>query len=319
MKPYVSVVIPAHNEEQHISACLSSLLNQSYGADNYEVLVVDNGSNDNTYAIATRYNVKILSRPGIKVGAVRNAGAEEAKGDTLVFIDADCVARPDFLETGVNELMFAENLVIGGGCNLPANANWIERLWLLGNEGQNKPRHLIGACIFIRKNDFQHVDGFDESMTSGEDSDLHKKLSSKGLKITIDTKHNVIHLGNAKTPYQFILRQRWHAENYVRNFKNSIKDPIFWITCIYLIALIFFAPSAAFSFIASTLFLLTAIASAFLLSIKRIIRAKATICDYKGEIIKLLLIDHLYLLGRSIGLLYGIKNLVQFNARSPTS
>ncbi|WP_336366656.1 glycosyltransferase [Marinobacter sp. C2H3] len=312
MKPYVSVVIPAHNEEQHISACLSSLLNQSYGADNYEVLVVDNGSNDNTYAIATRYNVKIFSRPGIKVGAVRNAGAEEAKGDVLVFIDADCVARPDFLETGVNELMLAENLVIGGGCNLPANANWIERLWLLGTEGQNKPRHLIGACILIRKNHFQHVGGFDENLTSAEDSDFHNKLSEEGISIKIDTKHNVVHLGNAKTVTQFIARQRWHAENYLRRPRKSLKDPIFWITNIYLIALLIAIISISSDVALSAASFFVVILAAFTLTLKRIRRAETRISVYKDEIFKLFILDHLYLIGRSLGLLTGLKSLFNF-------
>lgn len=94
----LSIIIPAFNASQTIEDCLDSIVTQEF--DNYEVFVVDNGSNDNTLAIVTEYSKKYskvkplhLDNPGVSLA--RNHGIHHAVGKYLMFVDAD-----DYLEKG---------------------------------------------------------------------------------------------------------------------------------------------------------------------------------------------------------------------------
>ena len=95
----ISIIIPALNEEKMIGRCLESLTQLAFAHDRFEVLIVDNGSRDRTLAIAEsfkdRLNLKILQQAGVRISALRNLGARAASGNTLAFLDADCLAPAD--------------------------------------------------------------------------------------------------------------------------------------------------------------------------------------------------------------------------------
>ncbi|MGB9627197.1 MAG: glycosyltransferase [Thermodesulfobacteriota bacterium] len=114
--PFVSVIIPVLNDREGLKKCLSSLENQTYPKDQYEVIVVDNGSKESIEDIVHCFphatSIKEL-RPGSY--AARNKGILFAKGSILAFIDSDCVASPDWIEKGV--VMLTRNSepgIIGG-------------------------------------------------------------------------------------------------------------------------------------------------------------------------------------------------------------
>jgi cellulose synthase/poly-beta-1,6-N-acetylglucosamine synthase-like glycosyltransferase len=95
----VSVIIPAYNAAATIGACLESVLAQRT-VDEFEVLVIDDGSTDSTAQIAGRYPcVRVLRQENAGASAARNLGAWEARGWILCFIDADCEATPGWLDT----------------------------------------------------------------------------------------------------------------------------------------------------------------------------------------------------------------------------
>lgn len=96
----LSVVIPAYNQAALLRECLRSLQQQSVRTDSYEILVVDDGSTDETPDVISRAGspvrgVRLAANRGRS--AARNAGVEEARADLIVFIDSDVVVRPDFL------------------------------------------------------------------------------------------------------------------------------------------------------------------------------------------------------------------------------
>ena len=89
----VSVIVSCYNEEATLYECLTSLLNQTYASDSYEILHVDNGSSDRSVEIASRFNRICLiqeSKPGVY--STRNTAIKYSKGSILVFTDADCQA-----------------------------------------------------------------------------------------------------------------------------------------------------------------------------------------------------------------------------------
>lgn len=118
-EPFVSVIIPVFNGEVGLACCLEALRNQSYPGDRFEVLVVDNGSSDNSVEVASGYSfVKVVSEPKPGSYAARNTGIAEARGEVLAFTDSDCIPRRDWLEIGVASLQEHQNVVIVGNVSM---------------------------------------------------------------------------------------------------------------------------------------------------------------------------------------------------------
>jgi len=308
--PYFSIVIPAYNEEEHISSCLQSVFNSDYDSAQYEVIVVDNGSQDNTYDIALNSErARVFQLLEGNVGAVRNYGAAKARGQILVFIDADCLMDKDWLNRAEKLAKDHPNCAYGGGVKLPDDATWIETSWLLENKGRpTLPKHLVGASTMLSRELFFEIGGFDELMSSGEDTDLHTRLTTKKTIVLICHALDVTHLGNAKTCLQFIKRQVWHSENYLVNLKISLRDPVFIITLTFIFTIIFFIiqsfflSSRAIAIVSLSLCLLLPA----VLSFKRMSRA-GYFTLMPNILVKIYAADSLYLIGRSIGLLKGVR------------
>ena len=93
--PFVSVIIPAKNASKWLGLCLNAIVNQSYPKEHIEILVIDNGSTDNTIQIAQSYGTTVIEKPELKLGALRNCGTDIAKGTAFAFIDSDVVICQD--------------------------------------------------------------------------------------------------------------------------------------------------------------------------------------------------------------------------------
>ncbi len=299
--PSVSVIIPAHNEEEYIERTLLALHNSDYPKDLLDIMVVDNNSSDRTHAIASEYADKTLLLREGNVGAVRNLGAKNSLAKVLIFLDADCLIDDGWISRGV-ALLWENNNVFGGPYKVRNNANWVERLWLL--ENTKYPRlqpDLLGGCIFIRSETFASVGGFNEDMTSGEDSDLSARLRKSGYSVNIVPDLAVIHLGNPQTIKKFFTRQIWHSENYLPFIRKSVKDYTFWM-------IIFFTISAALCVIASlssnlhlaafSLSMMLGLSAA--LSVKRLLLTRFVPKSLQ-DILGIVLLDFIYLSARSLG------------------
>ncbi len=308
--PFVSIILPVFNEERYLEACLKTLRESTYPKEKYEIITVDNGSLDNSLHIARQLADLALVLPNVNVGAVRNFGVKHARGDILIFLDSDCLVPEDWIHQGVALLLAEKTHVYGGNLNLRDKPFWVEKFWLLDNNNSGTPQHhLLGSCIFIRKHTFLEAGGFNEDITSGEDSALSKTLERLGYTVIIERKLGVVHLGNPTTIASFIKRQIWHSENYAKAINESIKDKMFWLIVIYFIGVSgaflssFMAPEKIIFFIPAI------IIPPAILSAKRIWRA-----NFKSKSIISLMsiyaIDHLYLIGRSLGALKGMIKLI---------
>ena len=94
MSPIISVIVPVYNVEKYLSTCLDSLLNQGLSTDDYEIILVNDGSKDGSLAICERYgnnhsNIDIYSQDNQGVSMVRNLGLSKAKGEWVMFVDSD--------------------------------------------------------------------------------------------------------------------------------------------------------------------------------------------------------------------------------------
>ena len=187
-QPLVSVIIPAHNEEENISECIESLLCQTY--QNIEIIVVDDCSSDNTYLVAAKYPIKVIRLDQNKGPAhARNIGIKNAKGKFVVFAEADAKYSTNYIELIMKPL---NNTEIGGaiaGQRLVwSNKNnvlvryWNYRFEAIGILTKKGLRPIIGAWAF-RKDVLNKVGLYDESLRCGEDVDLVNRLKKAGYKI----------------------------------------------------------------------------------------------------------------------------------------
>jgi glucosyl-dolichyl phosphate glucuronosyltransferase len=146
----LSVIIPTRNRYKFLDGVLLSLTKQTYNAELFEVIVIDNGSTDNTKEIYESYKDRILNlqyhydaTPGLHVG--RHLGLKVARSDILVYADDDIEAFPTWLE-GITEAFQHKDVVLVGGKNLPKfeiePPDWILEMWKKDQKGNRVLGHL---------------------------------------------------------------------------------------------------------------------------------------------------------------------------------
>ncbi|MBI1984804.1 MAG: glycosyltransferase [Candidatus Wildermuthbacteria bacterium] len=192
----LSFIVPAYNEEKYISKCLQSLLNQK-GISSFEVIVVDNNSNDATSEIVQRDFplARLIHEPRQGMTKARNRGAKEAQGNILAFIDADSMIPDHWAKTALSYFSQDPRLVgISGPSrfyDLPMRYKFIEFVnfkilypvigEFLLKSVLKKGALWNGADIAVRKDAFERAGGFSEEIIMyGEDLDLARKLMKQG-------------------------------------------------------------------------------------------------------------------------------------------
>lgn len=191
--PFVSVIIPVFNDAVRLALCLKALEEQTYPAERYEVIVVDNGSTENIEAVCKKFEQATYAhepKPGSY--AARNSGIALAKGDVLAFTDADCIPRQDWLEKGVKRLTSAPGCgLLGGRIKIffrnpgrPTAAELYESVFALQQKGYiEKDNFGATANVFTFRSVFKEVGLFNDTMKSGGDQDWGKRVFSAGYPV----------------------------------------------------------------------------------------------------------------------------------------
>jgi GT2 family glycosyltransferase len=227
----ITAVVPVLNAERFLEPCLGSITAAMAGARHCEVdlVVVDNGSTDGSMEVLrerwSRHG-RIIEAPGVSVGAVRNRGAREAGGDVLAFIDADCVVGPDYFDRAAAVLEETGASATGSSYSLPSEPHWIERSWhrLHQVEEHGPVQYLNAGNFLVRREVFEAVGGFDETLSTGEDAELGLRLVKAGHTIHADESVRAVHLGNPKSLGHFFRKQRWHGLGMFGTFRQEWRD-----------------------------------------------------------------------------------------------
>lgn len=222
-----SVIIPAKNEEANIPACLHSIFANSYLHERYEVIVVDNGSDDKTVALAESMGARVAVIPEVSISALRNHGARMAQGRILVFIDADCTVAADWLHQASRYLDRQDVALFGSPPGIPLDSTWVQHTWFLvrGEKDQDaaKVSWLESMNMFIPHRMFFKVGGFNEELITCEDVDISYRLAEYG-KIISDPRIEATHHGEARTLKEFFRKERWRGKsNYVGLCAHGLK------------------------------------------------------------------------------------------------
>jgi glycosyltransferase involved in cell wall biosynthesis/peptidoglycan/xylan/chitin deacetylase (PgdA/CDA1 family) len=187
----VSVIIPCYNQAHYLEEAIESVLHQTY--PHVEIVVVDDGSTDNTFEVASRYpGVLCIRQENSGLSAARNRGVGSSRGDYLVFLDADDRLRPRGIEAGIEVLRGDPELAFASG----PYANIDQR----GNPLPSGPPPSMGpiptdrdayvaflrgdyvgmhGTVMYRKAAFQSVGGFDGRLAMRQDYDLYLRLARR--------------------------------------------------------------------------------------------------------------------------------------------
>lgn len=186
---FVTVIIPAYNSADHISSCLDSLMDQTYPEDDFEVIVVDNGSTDNTVSNAGRFPVKLLVEDQIKSPyAARNRGLEEAAGDVIALLDANKIPAHDWIETAVKLLLKTGAFLLGGKVEFKFSEKHTlgeiyDSITYFGFDDLKSNKTAIGGNLFFRREVLEKIGLFPHRYRSGMDMLWTRRAIESGFTI----------------------------------------------------------------------------------------------------------------------------------------
>jgi glycosyltransferase involved in cell wall biosynthesis len=234
-----SAIVPLFNCKAELRACLDALLAAASRYGNAEVIVVDNGSTDGSYEIlrAEYPGVTALRHPELSIAALRNRGVEAATGEYLCFVDADCVVHPDYFGAAQATFEACDAAATGSMCGVPKSSTWVERTWYeLNSHSRNGlVKYINSGNLVIRGRVFTSVGGFDERLTTGEDTELGQRLRSHGFFIYENHQVSAVHLRNSKTLGEFFSRHAWHGQGLLIVSSASWLNKPLLMTCAHVL------------------------------------------------------------------------------------
>ena len=233
-----SVIIPTYNEEKDIRECLESLEKQTY--KNFEVIVVDDGSTDKTLEVIQneikrkRLKISLFKQKHQGPGAARNLGSKNAKGEILVFVDADMTFDKEYLKNLIKPIL--ENSEIIGTSHSYESVNNTDNIWskCWGKIRLNEKEGYGDSVIFraILKNKFFEMGGFNPKYGYADDQTffIEKKIRPYVAKDTL------CYHKNPESLKQVYKQSRWIGAS----LKNKLLDvPILRLIIPFLMILVF--------------------------------------------------------------------------------
>lgn len=215
-QPSISVVIPAYNAADTIDHCLTALADQTFPRKDYEIVVVDDGSSDETCArVAAHSGVQLLTQTHAGPAAARNRGAQCARGDILLFTDADCAPTRGWIERMYAP--FEDGQIVGvKGTYVTQQPEIVARFAQLEYEGKYDRMDRHSYIDFIdtyaaayRRSIFLANEGFDPIFPSAsvEDQEFSFRLARQGHKMVFQRDASVSHLAHPETVWAYWRRK----------------------------------------------------------------------------------------------------------------
>jgi O-antigen biosynthesis protein len=217
--PKVSVVVCAYNAERTLDDCLASLEHLRYPS--YEVIVVNDGSNDRTAEIMARYDYirAIHFEKNRGLSAARNAGMEAAVGDIVAYTDSDCVADPDWLTYLVATFESTGFAAVGGPNLSPPEDSLVASCVAVSPGGplhvllnDQEAEHVPGCNMAFRREVLEDIGGFDPMYrAAGDDVDVCWRLQDGGHRIGFSPSAVVWHY-RRNTVRAYLRQQRGYGK-----------------------------------------------------------------------------------------------------------
>jgi glycosyltransferase involved in cell wall biosynthesis len=243
--PKISVVIPAHNEEELIGRAIDSVLANKYS--NKEIIVVNDGSTDKTPEIVKSYmelnnSIKLINfEEGHSAAFARNKGTEKVKGDIIIFLDADTIINDIFLEEIAKFKDVAQGFIT---LNFPLRTTWVNKI-LSGMVGPSIKRNLDDGTVYdgessseagdmffaITKKAFDDIKGYGEDKFYFEDDYFARKFYKKGYK-SVFVKNAEQYFELPSTLTEFFRQCKWIAKgtNTINEYQDRMRKKTIWFS-----------------------------------------------------------------------------------------
>ncbi len=205
-KNMISIVITTKNESAHLPALLKSITNQSY--KKFEIIVVDNGSYDNTKEIAKKTGARVYDH-GPERSAQRNFGVRQAKGEYVLILDADMTLTENVLKECISIIEKTSDTVAliiperSFGVGFWTKYKVFEREFYVGDDSLEAPR-------FFKTSVFKKFNGYDAGITGPEDFDLPLRMRKSGAKIG-RIKSFILHDEGKFSPFKSARKKFYYA------------------------------------------------------------------------------------------------------------
>ena len=213
--PFLSVIIPTYNRAEMLKKCLEALAGQDYPEDRYEIIVIDDGSQQPMEPVVRPFResmtTALIFQENQGPASARNRGARQAKGDFLLFTDDDCVPRPNWLSAMADQIISKPNTIVAG--RTPSGfrdhlfpvaseliAEYFKRI-LASGAG---PGFATTNNLAISVPDFRQLDGFNPRLRQGEDRDFCYRAKTSGYQLFY-TEDAVVDHYHALTFGQFFM------------------------------------------------------------------------------------------------------------------
>jgi glycosyltransferase involved in cell wall biosynthesis len=220
--PLVSIIIPTYNSEKTLAKCLESIKNQTY--KNIEIIVVDKNSKDETVKIAKIYEVKVFVINAKERSEQKNFAIKQSKGKYIYIVDSDFIIEPEVIEEAVRKCEDKNcDAICVHNTSDPTISFWSKVRKL--ERDCYKDDELNVAARFFRKDIFEAIGGFDESLIAGEDYDFHNRLLEKGFKVG-RIRAQEIHIGEPKTLAEIVKKHYYYGKTIGEFMKANTKKGI---------------------------------------------------------------------------------------------
>lgn len=297
----VSVVIPAFNEEEMIGTTILTAREALGGAGlPHEVIVVDHGSTDGTAVVARASGARIVSAADAPtISTLRNRGINQARGEFLVFLDADTSLTSEWsrhIRDALESLRVDPLQLCGSVREAPDDASVIGRYWYRGLSADEEPTHLGGGHIITTPDAVELIGGFNESLETGEDYEFCVRARSRGVAVRGDKGLRAIHRGVPTTVAGFLRREIWHGRGDLGSLRSMIRSRVALVSILFVALHL----GAWWAWPESFTLFAVAIGSIVLLC------AYASVVKYGGQPAKVILVNtgifYLYFAGRALSI-----------------
>lgn len=219
----ISIIIPSYNQEQYLKDSIESCLNQTIKP--HEIIVVNDGSTDESLKVAKKYPVKVVNQVNKGLSSARNTGVMNATGDWILPLDADDILLPNALQVIEKNLREIDTDVLGLSFNTFGVSDSVVVLMENPKVEDFKTGNRIGYCSVIKKSTLLEVGGYNPKMTWGaEDYDLWFDLLKRGK--VIKTIQDIVWLYRVKESSMWTETQK-HKEQYMEQIKKNHPE-IIW-------------------------------------------------------------------------------------------
>lgn len=258
--PFISAVICTHNRAKYLPSSIESLIQQTLPKHQFEVIIIDNSSTDNTFEIANRYeskfvNFQLKKEEKLGLSHARNKSIDISKSEIIAYLDDDAIAKPNWLENILKAFQENEKIAVAGGkinplwekprpkwladALLPALTiiNWSEKPFML----ESREQYLAGANIAFKKESLVQHGKFDPKLgrigsrlLSGEEILLIDRMKSAGLLAYYDPNIEVDHIVPANRLNKKWFKNRFYWEGFSEarinlNYKENTKSALFYL------------------------------------------------------------------------------------------